>query len=240
MGVKAMLAARKAAMMYQKGQKKEALELYEQAEKEGLTDPKYIIGYSVALLRDGQYEKTRELLVKHQNDPMTPEQKSQVRMNYSVAVWKLGDIDKALAVLEGQFKRLKTGLIYDTLGYLYIEAGLTDKALEINNEALEYDDEDSVIYDNLGQINYRLLNDKKKAKEYFEKAIALKDGQIDTLWFLSRYDIESGDNAAAIKKLKKAAEGRFSPLNFATREMVDAELTRLGAGSSADDDDDDI
>ncbi len=236
MGLKAIIDARRAAVLYQKGQKKEALELYEKSEAEGLVEPRFIIGYSVALLRDGQYEKTRELLVKHQKDAMTPDQKAQLRMNYAVAVWKLGDMEKALSVLEGQFNRLKTGLIYDTLGYMYIEAGLTNKALEVNKEALDYDDEDSVIYDNLGQIYYRLIGDKQKAKEYFQKALSIKDGQIDTLWFLSRYDLEEGNNEAAIAKLKKAADGRFSPLNFASEQMVRAELERLGAGSTEGDD----
>lgn len=39
-----------------------------------------------------------------------------------------------------------------------------------NNEAYEYDDEDSVTLDNLGQLHYRLLDDKEKAKVYFDLA----------------------------------------------------------------------
>ena len=68
---------------------------------------------------------------------------------------------------------------------------------------------------------------KDKAKEWFEKAHAEKDSQIDTLWFLSRYDLEAGDKAAAIAKLEKALDGRFSPLNFCTKDMVREEVERL-------------
>ena len=57
--------------------------------------------------------------------------------------------------------------------------------------------------------------------------IELKEGQIDTLYFLAQYDIEAGDNAAAKKKLEKAMEGRFSPLNYATREKVEGLLKTL-------------
>ena len=81
--------------------------------------------------------------------------------------------------------------------------------------------------DNMGQFLYRILGDKEGAKPWFEKAITFKEGQIDTLWFLSRYDLENGDAAAALAKLEKAAEGRFSPLNFATKEGVQAEIDRL-------------
>ena len=79
----------------------------------------------------------------------------------------------------------------------------------------------------IGLIIALVAGDKEGAKPWFEKAITFKEGQIDTLWFLSRYDLENGDDAAALAKLEKAAEGRFSPLNFATKEGVQAEIDRL-------------
>ena len=70
-------------------------------------------------------------------------------------------------------------------------------------------------------------NEKEKAREYFEKALEVKPGQIDTLYFLAQYDIEAGDKEAAKAKLEKAMEGRFSPLNYATREKVQELLNTL-------------
>lgn len=104
-----------------------------------------------------------------------------------------------------------------------------DKMFAFIQESVDYDDEDPVCLDNLGQAYYRVTGEKDKAKEWFEKAHAEKDSQIDTLWFLSRYDLEAGDKAAAIAKLEKALEGRFSPLNFCTKEMVREEVERLKA-----------
>ena len=74
---------------------------------------------------------------------------------------------------------------------------------------------------------YRVLEDKAGAKEWFDKAYALKDNQIDTLYFLSRYDEEAGNREAALEKLEKAAEGRFSPLNYCGRETILKEIERL-------------
>lgn len=102
-----------------------------------------------------------------------------------------------------------------------------DKMFAFIQESVDYDDEDPVCLDNLGQAYYRVTGEKDKAKEWFEKAHAEKDSQIDTLWFLSRYDLEAGDKAAAIAKLEKALDGRFSPLNFCTKEMVQEEVERL-------------
>lgn len=104
-----------------------------------------------------------------------------------------------------------------------------DKTFAFIQESVDYDDEDPVCLDNLGQAYYRVTGEKDKAKEWFEKAHAEKDSQIDTLWFLSRYDLEAGDKAAAIAKLEKALDGRFSPLNFCTKEMVQEEVERLKA-----------
>lgn len=102
-----------------------------------------------------------------------------------------------------------------------------DKMFAFIQESVDYDDEDPVCLDNLGQAYYRVTGEKDKAKEWFDKAHAEKNSQIDTLWFLSRYDLEAGDKAAAIAKLEKALDGRFSPLNFCTKDMVREEVERL-------------
>ncbi len=103
------------------------------------------------------------------------------------------------------------------------------KAIKLIDDSLEYDDEDPVCLDNKGQLLYRVLGDKAAAKEWFDKAHEEKPGQIDTLWFLSRYDLENGDTASAVEKLETALEGRFSPLNFTDKAGVEAEIKRLQA-----------
>ena len=106
------------------------------------------------------------------------------------------------------------------------DAGI-EKAEEFIRKSVEYDDEDAVSLDNLAEFLYRVKGDKAAAKEWFDKAIAAKENQIDTLYFLSRYDLEAGNKEAALEKLEKAAEGRFSPLNYCSPEMVQAEIEQL-------------
>ena len=102
-----------------------------------------------------------------------------------------------------------------------------EKAIKLIDDSIEYDDEDAVCLDNKGQFLYRVMGDKAAAKEWFDKAHAEKPGQIDSLWFLSRYDLDNGDTAAAIEKLETALEGRFSPLNYMDKASIEAELKRL-------------
>jgi tetratricopeptide (TPR) repeat protein len=228
MSLIATLKARTAAQKLAKGDAAAAKHLYEEAIAGGLSDPRYLLSYSVLLIRDGEYQKAREFLVKLQSNPaLSGESKKQLFVNYAACVYKLGDLPKAIAVLEGQHAKDPSGMIYETLGYLYVEAGETEKALQFNQAALEYDDEDPITLDNLGQTYYRMVGDKAKALEYFQKAHQLKPGQIDTLYFLAQYDIENGDRAAAKEKLESALEGRFSPLNFATKDKVNALLSTL-------------
>ncbi|MBP3650338.1 MAG: tetratricopeptide repeat protein [Clostridia bacterium] len=229
MGLLTVFKAQKARKAHQEGRTEEAMKLYQEVMDEGNKDPAVFLPYSVLLIRNGRYAEAREMLVKNQKLPMGPDQKNQLFVNYAACVYKMGELQKGIDLLERQHQKQPSGMIYETLGYLYIEAGDAEKALAYNLEAYEYDDEDAITLDNLGQIYYRMLGDKEKAKEYFEKAIEVKPGQIDTLYFLAQYDLEAGDTEAAKEKLEKAMEGRFSPLNHASKDMVQELLNKLNA-----------
>ncbi len=279
MGFMATIKAQQAMRAHGKGDLEQAKKLYEEAIDRGLMSARPMLGYAILLIREGSYDKAMPLLIKVQKCPdLTPDQKSQLFVDYAACLMKKGELDKAIHLLEKQHNRAPIGLTYQTLGYMYVEKysgakpvaeaapekaaealempeapeteasteaaeeqlkvktqedidrewqeGI-DKMFAFIQESVDYDDEDPVCLDNLGQAYYRVTGEKDKAKEWFEKAHAEKDSQIDTLWFLSRYDLEAGDKAAAIAKLEKALDGRFSPLNFCTKDMVREEVERL-------------
>ena len=227
MGMFTFLKARKAATLCSKGDYAGAKKLYQECVNEGLADARSLLTYSVLLIRDSQFKEARELLVNMQKYKMSESDRTQLFVNYASCVFKMGELQKGIELLERQHAKQPNGMVYETLGYLYIEAGEYEKALAFNKEAYEYDDEDPITLDNLGQTYYRLANDKEAAKPYFEKALEVRPGQIDTLYFLALYDIEAGDKEAAKAKLQKALDGRFSPLNYATREKVEALIKNL-------------
>lgn len=286
------IKAGKAYRLQKNGSKEEAIRLYEECFAEGLDDPRYNLAYALLIIRDGQYQKAKDFLVKHQKAPgMTPEQRVNLLVDYAVCCFRLGDLDKGINTLEQQFRKTETGLLFQTLGYLYVEkydqahrpdfaalaeereaaeareaeeqaesvpvsdpenpeqapavparegeaaekplspeeawnAGV-EKAEAFLQKALEYDDEDPICLDNQAQFLYRVRGDQAAAKPFFEKALSFKDNQIDTLVFLSRYDEEAGNRGAALEKLEKARDGRFSPLNYWSREQVEGEISRL-------------
>ena len=283
MGIMTAVKANKALRLQKNGDFREAEKLYEEAFAEGMNDPRYLLPYALMILRGGQYQKAKEFLVKHQKAPgMTPSQRTDLLVYYATCCFRLGDTDKGINVLEQQFRKNETGLLYQTLGYLYVEkydrehtpdfaaaekaepsgeaadvkepgdqdaetsegtgadgetepvlspeeawnAGI-DRAEKFIRDSVEYDDEDSVCLDNMAQFLYRVKGDKAAAREWFDKALAVKPNQIDTLYFLSRYDLEAGDRKAALGKLETAAEGRFSPLNYCSKEAIQQEIEKL-------------
>lgn len=270
MGFMANLKGSAALRAHNKGDLTKARRLYEEAMAAGLNSARPMLAYAILLIRAGEYEKAKELLIKTQKAPdLTPERRSQLFVDYSACCAKMGEMEKGVRLLERQHDRNPTGLTYETLGYLYVEyllpenkpvatpetevtlpegeeapeEGFTveekqaildkqwqaqlDKAQALLEAAVDYDDESPVSLDNMGQWIYRVKGDKAAAKVWFEKANAEKPNQVDSLWFLSRYDLEAGDKDAAIEKLETALEGRMSPLNFADREKIEEELKRL-------------
>ena len=209
MGFMANMMGNKAYSEHRKGNHAKALEMYNEAYAKGMDKPQFLRGYSILLIRSGDYDK------------------ADLHMNYAIILWKKGHLDHALEILENDFKQVKNGMIYSIIGYLKIEKGDAQEALRFNQEALEYDDEDPVFLDNMAQVYYRLFDDKEKAKPYFEKAIKFKPGAIDTNYFLALYDIEAGDKETARERLERVRNGNFSPLNYVTQKMIDEKLAQL-------------
>lgn len=219
----------RALRAHNKGDYSTALKLYEEAYKGGMDKPILLRGYAILLIRTSQFDKAEEVLGRLKTVPGFKETDlSEMNTNMAVVVWQKGDIDKALDLLRGELKKRKTGTIYSILGYLMIEKGDPEAALAFNKEALEYDDNDPVFLDNMGQVLYRLYGDKEGAKPYFERAIEQRPGSIDTCYFLAQYAIEAGDKEKARKYLETAKKGRTSPLNYATPVMIEKKLKSLG------------
>lgn len=222
------LTGQKALAAHGRGEHKKALQLYEEAYAKGMDKPRMLRGYSVLLIRMSMFDKALEVLKKmEQLGNIDAKEKADLRVNYAIILWKKGHLDRAMEILEREFEEIKNGTMYSIIGYLKIEQGDAQEALRFNKEALEYDDEDAVFLDNLGQTYYRLLGDKETAKTYFDRAIAIKPNAIDTNYFLALYDIENGDKESARNRLGIARKGFFSPLNYAQPDMIDDKLREL-------------
>lgn len=208
-----------------------ALELYAEAIAAGVKKPVYLMAYGVLLLRFRRYEEAKELFLKaEKNREITKAERAQLRINFAICQWKLGNLDSAIEQLKIAKNSSANGTIYGSLGYMLIEkarqTGDFTEALALNMEALEYDDEDAIILDNLGQLHLA-MGDREKALEYFTKAHELKPAQVDTLYYLGKLAAERGETAKAREYLEKTLTGNYSSLCTTTREQAQELLNSL-------------
>ena len=224
-GIKAQIAARRAHAAHVQGnnlaaQRKveeaavkhsEAAKFYQEMLDLGMKSPSYMMGYGMLLLRMRRNEEARDIFLKTEKcRDITKSERAQLRINFAITQWKLGNLDSAIEQFKiAQDTRIagKNGTIYGSMGYVLIEkarqTGDFSEAIAYNHEAEEYDDEDGVILDNLGQLYYS-MGDKEKALSYFTKAHEIKPSQVDTRYYLALLAKEAGDTAKAKEYLEGA------------------------------------
>lgn len=207
-----------------KAEHEKALDLYAKAIAAGNNKPIYLMAYGVLLLRFRRFEEAKELFLKAEKSrEITKAERAQLRINFAICQWKLGNLDSAIEQLKIAKNNNANGTIYGSLGYVLIEkarqTGNFTEALAFNTEALEYDDEDAVILDNLGQLHLS-MGDKEKALQYFTKAHDIKPAQVDTLYYLAKLAIERGETDKAKEYLNSALTGNYSALCTTTREQA--------------------
>lgn len=202
----------------------EALTLYKEAYDGGNRDSAIVMAYAVLLMRYGKCDIAKGLLNECKNMKLDPKSKKQLRVNYAVCQWKLGDLDNAISNLEYASGDGATAVIMTTLGYLYIERALRDgnfdKALEYNTNCLDYDDEDGGILDNLGQL-YLAMGKTDEAYDYFAKAYKFKPTQAPTLYYIAKINLERGNLEKAKGFIDKCMNSNFSALCTITVEQAE-------------------
>jgi len=222
---------------------REALRLYEESVRLGNVVTKTLDGYAVLLLREGEFDKSRDLIQRMSKmKTLSKDDWFQLRIQYSIYQWKMGELDKAIETIGRAADYKMNGTVYSTLGMYWVDkakqTGDFQAALDFNLQALDYDDEDAATLDNLGQLYEamsRAEGDGEKAAEYRAKAIDFykkahkqKPRQITTLYYLARLYHEDGDDARARKLLEIKDTLYFSAICPVTREDMEALAKQIG------------
>jgi tetratricopeptide (TPR) repeat protein len=210
-----------------RGNAEKAKNFYKRGMERDMSTPSYKLAYGVILLKTGEYEKARDifrdvLLNRRYKESF----RNMAKQNISLAYWKLGELDTAIEMLWELHRKSRNSRVYGALGYLLIEKGDLKAALDYNLEALDYDDEDPAILDNLGQTYYRMGN-IDEAKKYFLKAESIKEDQVSTLYHLGCIYQQEGEYEKAREKFLKALEGNINPLTTVKREDIEKRLKEL-------------
>lgn len=217
------------------GKYEAALKLYQEAYDAGCRKTNTLISWAVLLMRFGEFEKAREVMKEAAKDKMMSEDTHfELRVNYSVCLWRLGLLDEAIKTIKYAGKHAKNSSYYSSLGtYLVEQAAQTgdfEEAQAVLDEAMEYDDEDAATLDNYGEF-CRLQSLKaddpqtaaelrSKSKEYYEKAHKQRPGQITTLYALAQFAKEDGEIDKAKDYVNRAIARSGSRMCPVTPEML--------------------
>ena len=187
--------------------------LYEEALEAGCEMPKVYMSYAILLMRDGELERARDLMLKVQKFPALADvEKKQLHINYAVCQWKMGNIDKAIELLKGAEAKGKSSTIYMMLGHLLlkkaVESGDYTEAEPYVTEAYEYDEDDAEGIDLMGQLHF-CRGEMDKAKVMFEKALQKDDKQGWSMVYLAKIAAQVGDAAAEKQWMERAVQSHF-------------------------------
>ncbi len=149
-----------------------------------------------------------------------------LKSNYALALWKNGELDRAIAIYEDIFPKYKNTIIYGSLGYLYILKGDLEKALKFNQEAMEYNDTGTVILDNLGQTYY-LMGEYEKAEEIFKKLMTLSPKFPEAYYDYALVLEKLGNKSGCIENLKNALNYKPNFLSGVTVEQIQDKLKQV-------------
>ena len=223
----------------------EARQLYQQAYDAGCRRTSILMNFSILLMRGGEFERARELMKEiSQDKSMSEDTHFELRVNYSICLWRLGLTDKAIETIRYAGKHAKNSSYYSSLGtYLVEQAAKTgdfDEAQALLDEAMDYDDEDAATLDNFGELcRQRGLWAEKngdadaaaemraKAKDYYLRAYKQRPSQITTLYALANFAREDGDTAKAREYVDKAiihSGSRLCPISIEMLEELRSSL----------------
>ncbi len=217
------------ARSYSKGDIDKAIMWFERIYKLKNPPVRPCVSYAYIVLKKGDTNKAeqilQELLKNNSSSPDTPYIKSII----ALVLWKKGKIDEAVSLLENVIKSYVTTSVYESLGYMLIEQGDLQKALKLNLEAYEYNSDDKVIQDNLGQTYY-LLGEYDKANEIYEKLLKSSPAFPEAYYNYGLLLDKLGNKEKAVEMMKKALGLKFSSLSTVSKEKIEADLTRISAG----------
>lgn len=211
---------------YYKGDMETSLAWFEKAYKTGMAKPQTEASYAYLLLKSGKTQEAENILETLLKSNLSEDNRMMAKSNMALVQWKKGHLNEAIATLEEVIKVYETSSIYGSLGYMLIQKGDLDKALEFNLRAYDYNNENAVILDNLGQVYY-LKQDYDKACEFFEKLIAKAPSFPEAYYNYALLLKAKGEYERALETAEKALNYKLSFLSTIQKDDIDALISEL-------------
>ena len=214
------------------GDPKKGLELLRKASQKGVS-PNKEVQVAYAELKYGEVSRAKEKLnLVLLNSKVKQPVKYQARLMLSIIRLQEGEVAEAKESLESLYEKgYRTTNFYATYGYMAILTGDSEYFTKINEEAYQYNRDNSVICDNYG-FSLFLSGNPEQAKSVYEELIA-KEPKFPEAYYNYACVLEkSGDIMQAKQMLERSLEQEFSGVTTIKQEQVNEMLARLEQSSS--------
>lgn len=211
---------------YGLGNMDEAIKWFGRAYATKRSSVRSAVNYAYLLLKNADLQKSEKVLMKELKEHPDHQELPYIKSIMALVLWKKGELDQAVDMLEEVIQTFKTTSVYGSLGYMLLQKGDLEKALEFNLEAYEFNPRDNIINDNLGQ-NYLLLGEYDKAKEICEKLLAKTPAFPEPYYNYGLLLEKTGNKEDALESMRKALDHKFTFLSTITREEVENAISRL-------------
>lgn len=185
------------------------------------------------LLKTGHIDRAEKELEIAMGYAAGEDERNNVRSNQSLVLWKRGRVAEAIQVLEAIVEQYKTTALYSTLGYLYITAGDTEKALNFNKIAYEYNGQNAVILDNYA-CALHLNGQSDESVELYKTLMSLKPTFPDAYWNYGQVLESVGDLEKAAYMYRNALSKRFYFTSTVDKGEIEQHLQLLEARIAAE------
>ncbi len=199
---------------------------FRRAYKTKAAKPQTVASYAYLLLKSGNTQDAENILETLLRSKLSEDDRMMAKSNMALVLWKKGCLDEAIATLEEVIKVYETTNIYGSLGYMLIQKGDLDKALEFNLKAHDYNNENTIILDNLGQVYY-LRQDYDKASEIYEKLMAKEPSFPEAYYNYALLLKARGEYEKALETARKALGFKLSFLSTIQQDAIDALIIDL-------------
>lgn len=225
-----MLYMMRANSKYGKGKVKEAVELYKKAYKTNRLSVDMEIYCAYILLKEGEKALSGEIFKKLETKKMDARQKNTFDTNKAIFLWKQGDLDGAIALLENVWDKAPSVTVAGTLGALMLlkahETKDYTKAVDFCEKTNEQYTYEKTILANLGEAYYCInLNDK--AIKTFEELMDCGSSAPAAYYYYALALLKADRRQEAEEMLQRSLRQRFSALSTVSRKTVKAAYEQI-------------
>lgn len=178
------------------------------------------------LLKNEKYKKCGEIISEVEKREMTDTEKEFLLSNKALYLWKSKQIKQSILLYDQLIETHESTAVYTAYGYVVTLGDDLEKALNINLQALNFNNNSKGIMDNLG-VTYIKMGKLDKADDIYKKLLEKNPNFPEAYYNMGILMQLRGNLSEAKYYVKKALEKPFNGLSTVSKDEVSKKLDHL-------------